>query len=281
MRASRWITLLLTLSTLASIGLVAIYVAGGGAQLEGVFLAIALGGLGTAIIVWVQFLIDAPTESEPRHSLASSAETRAAADAALDPEMISRRRFLVRALAGAASMLGLALVLPALSLGPLPGQDLFRTAWRRGLRVVGEDGNPIRPEDLTLNSVQTVFPQGFVGRPDSQTLLIKVRPADLKLPDGRDSWAPNGAVAYSKVCTHAGCPVGLYRRKSHELLCPCHQSTFDVLTGATVVFGPAARPLPQLPMEVDSDGYLVALGDFPQPVGPGFWNMTQKQSSSS
>jgi ubiquinol-cytochrome c reductase iron-sulfur subunit len=94
------------------------------------------------------------------------------------------------------------------------------------------------------------------------------------LPGERAAWAPEGCVGYSKICTHAGCPVGLYRSEAHQLLCPCHQSTFDVLRGAVPVFGPAARPLPQLPMEVDADGYLVARGDFHEPVGPSFWNVT-------
>lgn len=279
MTPSRWVSVALGISTLASISLVVIYILGGNPQVEGVALGLALGGFGTAIVIWATALLDAPTESEERHPLASSVEERAAADAALDPEQISRRRFLVRLLAGAGSALAAALVLPAFSLGPLPGQDLFRTAWKAGSRVVDETGQPIRPTDLPLNSVRTVFPEGFVGRPDSQTLLIKVRPADLQLPDGRDAWAPDGAVAYSKVCTHAGCPVGLYRARQHQLLCPCHQSTFDVLRGAKVLFGPAARPLPQLPMEVDSQGYLVAMGDFPQPIGPGFWDMTHTDSS--
>jgi ubiquinol-cytochrome c reductase iron-sulfur subunit len=276
MRSERVITLALGVSTLASIGLVVVYIAGGGAQLEGVLLGLALGGVGLSIIVWAVALLDAPTEVEERHSLASSEAVRAAADAALDPQQISRRRFLVRVLGGALSALGVALALPVFSLGPLPGQDLFRTGWRAGSRVVGGDGNPIRPGDLALNSVTTVFPQGEVGRADSQTLLIRVRPGDLQLPNGRDAWAPEGIVAYSKVCTHAGCPVGLYRRKEHQLLCPCHQSTFDVLTGANVVFGPAVRPLPQLPLDVDADGYLVAKGDFPEPIGPGFWDRTHK-----
>jgi len=189
-------------------------------------------------------------------------------------EEITRRRFLTRLLAGAGAILAAALVLPAFSLGPQPGTDLFRTAWRRGLRLVDSGNRPVRPGELVLDSVTTVFPQGFVGRADSQTLLIKVRPSDLELPTGREAWVPEGCVAYSKVCTHAGCPVGLYRAKEHLLLCPCHQSTFDVLRGAVPVFGPAARPLPQLPIEVDAEGYLAALGDFPDPIGPGFWDMT-------
>ncbi|MDP9273194.1 MAG: ubiquinol-cytochrome c reductase iron-sulfur subunit [Chloroflexota bacterium] len=274
MRAERAIVAALGVSILASLGLIVLYALGGGAQLEGILLALALGGVGAAIVIWAIALLPAPIEVEERHSLESTGEERAGAREALDPEQISRRRFLVRLLGGASAVLGAALVLPALSLGPEPGRDLFRTGWRAGSRVVDANGTPIRPGDLPLGSVQTVFPSGEVGRPDSQTLLIRVRAEDLRLAAGRADWAPQGAIGYSKICTHAGCPVGLYRAEEHALLCPCHQSTFDVLRGAVPIFGPAARPLPQLPLEVDGDGYLVARGDFPEPVGPGFWDMT-------
>jgi ubiquinol-cytochrome c reductase iron-sulfur subunit len=273
-RAERAIVVALGVSILASLGLIVLYALGGGAQLEGILLALALGGVGAAIVIWAIALLAAPIEVEERHPLESSGEERAGARDALDPEQISRRRFLVRLLGGASAVLGAALVLPALSLGPEPGRNLFRTGWRAGSRVVDANGTPIRPGDLPLGSVQTVFPSGEVGRPDSQTLLIRVRAEDLRLPAGRADWAPQGAIGYSKICTHAGCPVGLYRAEEHALLCPCHQSTFDVLRGAVPIFGPAARPLPQLPLEVDGDGYLVARGDFPEPVGPGFWDMT-------
>jgi ubiquinol-cytochrome c reductase iron-sulfur subunit len=274
MRAERAIVAALGVSILASLGLIVLYALGGGAQLEGILLALALGGVGAAIVIWAIALLAAPIEVEERHSLESSGEERAGAREALDPEQISRRRFLVRLLGGASAVLGAALVLPALSLGPEPGRDLFRTGWRAGSRVVDAKGTPIRPGDLPLGGVQTVFPSGEVGRPDSQTLLIRVRAEDLRLSAGRADWAPQGAIGYSKICTHAGCPVGLYRAEEHALLCPCHQSTFDVLRGAVPIFGPAARPLPQLPLDVDGDGYLVARGDFPEPVGPGFWDMT-------
>jgi ubiquinol-cytochrome c reductase iron-sulfur subunit len=276
MSAERGIIASLGVSVLASIALIAVYVTGGNPQLEGIALALALGGFGTTLVIWAAALLDAPAESEPRHPLTSTAEERREAMRAFDPQQISRRRFLVRLFAGAGALLGAALLLPAFSLGPQPGSDLFRTAWRKGSRLVRIDGRPVRPSDVPLESVATVFPEGFVGRPDSQTLLIRVRVQDLALPEGRQAWAPDGCVAYSKVCTHAGCPVGLYRAKQHQLLCPCHQSTFDVLRGARPVFGPAARPLPQLPMAVDADGYLVALGDFPEPIGPGFWDMTHR-----
>jgi len=270
--ASRGVALALAISIVASLALVVIYVADGSVQLQGIALALALGGMGTAIVIWAVGLIDAPIEVEERHSFMPA--QRPAAVPGVAAEEITRRRFLTRLLTGAGAILATALVLPAFSLGPQPGTDLFRTAWGRGLRLVDSGNRPVRPGDLVLDSVTTVFPQGFVGRADSQTLLIKVRPSDLELPTGREAWVPEGCVAYSKVCTHAGCPVGLYRAKEHLLLCPCHQSTFDVLRGAVPVFGPAARPLPQLPIEVDAEGYLAALGDFPDPIGPGFWDMT-------
>jgi ubiquinol-cytochrome c reductase iron-sulfur subunit len=280
-RPERIITLALLASIVASAGLLVVYIfLGGNPQAEGVLLAIALGGVGIAIVVWAVGLMHAPIESEPRHPLASTSEAHEATEEALDLDSITRRRFLVRLLGGAGAFLAAALVLPAFSLGPQPGRSLFRTAWRSGARVVGTDGKPIRADSLGENSVATVFPQDAVGRADSQTLLIKVRPEDLQLAADRKAWAPNGIVAYSKVCTHAGCPVGLYRAQEHALLCPCHQSTFDVLRGAVPTFGPAARPLPQLPLEIDGEGYLIATGDFPEPVGPAFWNLTHSGEES-
>ena len=274
MTAERWITVALGFSIVASIGLVVTYLLGGQAQVEGMLLAVALGGLGAALVIWAASLLDAQPESEEVHPLASPQTAREAAWETLSPDEITRRGFLLRLMAGAVAALAAALAIPALSLGPQPGRALFRTDWQAGARLVGADGQPVRVADLGLEAVRTVFPEGHVGSPDAQTLLIRVRPGDLALPDGRADWAPEGCVAYSKVCTHAGCPVGLYRAEDHALLCPCHQSTFDVLRGAVPTFGPAARPLPQLPLSVDADGYLVATGDFPEPVGASFWNMT-------
>ncbi len=274
MRAERAITLALGVSILASIGLLVVYAfVGANPQIEGVLLALALGGVGLGIVVWAIGLMDAPVEEEPRYPFGSESAVQAT-ERTLDVESLSRRKFLVRLLGGAGAMLAAALVLPVFSLGPQPGRALFETAWRKGSRVVGSDGQPIRAADLAEDAVQTVFPAGSVGRADSQTLLIKVRAGDLQLAADRQAWAPQGVVGYSKICTHAGCPVGLYRAEDHSLLCPCHQSTFDVLHGAVPTFGPAARPLPQLPLDVDADGYLVARSDYTEPVGPSFWNMT-------
>jgi ubiquinol-cytochrome c reductase iron-sulfur subunit len=278
MSAERAIQLLLAASMAASLALVGVYFTGfGGAPLEGLLLTVALGGVGGAIVVWAISLMHAPAETEPRHPLVSPEEQREAMEEALDLQSITRRRFLVRMLGGAGALLAAALVLPAFSLGPRPERELFETGWRRGLRLVGGDGEPIRVDDLELQSVATVFPEGAVGRPDSGTMLIRLRPSDLHLPADRQAWAPEGFVAYSKLCTHAGCPVGLYRAQDQVLICPCHQSTFDVTRGAVPVFGPAARPLPQLPLEIDADGFLVAGGGFDAPVGPSFWNLTHDE----
>ncbi len=133
-------------------------------------------------------------------------------------------------------------------------------------------GAPVRASEVPLGGLVTVFPEGAVGSADGQAVLVRVEPQLLDLPAGRDTWAPEGLLVYSKVCTHAGCPVGLYEAQHHELLCPCHQSAFNVLNGAHPTSGPAARAQPQLPIQIASDGTLIALGDFSDPVGPGYWD---------
>ena len=150
------------------------------------------------------------------------------------------------------------------------------TPWRRGSRVVDEEGELVTLNQVPEDGFLTVFPEGSAGAADAQTLLIHVRPGSLKLPPEKLAGVPEGThVAYSKICTHAGCPVGLYRAESQSLICPCHQSQFDVSDGAKPYFGPAARPLPQLPLGVDEEGILVAQGDFSEPVGPAFWDMNR------
>ena len=276
MKPERVVAVSFTLSALASIGLAVLYAAGGEPQIEGTLLGVALGGLGLGVVVWATKLLHEDEVIEER-ALLSNASARGAAEDALDDDEVTRRSLLIRLLLGAGGSLAAALAIPALSLGPRPGQSLFKTRWVAGTRLVDIDGNPVRAEMVRAGAVQTVFPEGEVGSADAQTLLLRVDPASLELPEGREEWAPEGVVGFSKICTHAGCPVGLYRAESHELLCPCHQSTFDVLKGAEPNFGPADRPLPQLPIEIDDEGFLVAKGDFSEPVGPGFWNLDGDQ----
>ncbi|HET9756074.1 MAG TPA: Rieske 2Fe-2S domain-containing protein [Candidatus Limnocylindrales bacterium] len=273
----RWIERLVAaafaLTMLSGLALLAVYGLGGQTQVEGVLLAICLGALGFGIVVWAQELMETPIAVEERHALAS--QTGPAVSKIMDEEAgFTRRTLLVRMLLGALGGLAAALAIPALSLGPAPGRELFVTSWAPGRRLVDIDGIPVRAADLEIGSAATVFPEGDAGSAQAQTLLIRVEPDALRLSPDRLANAPNGYVAYSKVCTHAGCPVGLYRAPDHMLICPCHQSTFDVLQGAIPVFGPAGRALPQLPIAMAEDGTFTALGDFPEPVGPAFWNLT-------
>jgi ubiquinol-cytochrome c reductase iron-sulfur subunit len=268
------IVIAFTLSGAASVAFIVAYFYGANTQLEGLFLAVSLGALGLGFVAWAKALMPGGHYVEEREPLPSSVEQRRAAadDFAESRGEIGRRRMLGRLLAGAAGLFGVAALFPIASLGPSPGRTLFRTAWNAGARVVTSSGLPIRLEDLGVGQLITVFPDGYTDSSDSQAVLIRVQPAELDLQAGREDWAPDGAIAYSKVCTHAGCPVGLYEQEENRLFCPCHQSIFDALRGAEPTAGPATRPLPQLPLDVDEDGFLIARGDFPEPVGPGFWN---------
>jgi ubiquinol-cytochrome c reductase iron-sulfur subunit len=258
----------------AAVGLCVVYGLGGQVQLEGTLLFFALGGLAVGFIMWGQRLLPQGPYVQGRHPLTSGAEDQAETTETFEEgaEELERRTLLIRLLTGAFVTLGAALVFPVRSLGDRPGGSLFRTAWRRGSRVVDEHDQPVRPGDLDVGGVVTVFPAGSNGSADSQTLLIKLAPGEYRARPGREDWAAGDVVAFSKVCTHAGCPVGLYEPVTHRLYCPCHQSVFAVLDAAEPRSGPATRPLPQLPLAVDGAGFLIAQGDYHEPIGPGFWN---------
>jgi ubiquinol-cytochrome c reductase iron-sulfur subunit len=262
------------LAIVGGAGAAVVYAAGGQPQAEGVFLALSLGGIGVGLVSWAKRLIPSDIVVENRPVLGSSEEELAEVEAGFaEHDPLPRRRLLRALLVGSVGALGVALLFPVRSLGPRPGRGLKETAWREGgLRLVTADGEPVAATDLNVNGVLTVFPDGHVGAEDAQTLLLHLRPGVFNTPSGREGWAVGDQVAFSKVCTHAGCPVGLFEEQSNRLLCPCHQSTFDVSEACQPVFGPATRPLPQLPLDVDDDGFLIATGDFSAPIGPGFWD---------
>jgi ubiquinol-cytochrome c reductase iron-sulfur subunit len=240
-------------------------------------------GIGLGAIHWAKTLMPDDEVVTPRKPMRSSDEDRAEAVAALKEGAagagLGRRKLIRNSLLGALAPLGLLALLPLRDLGPLPGAKLTGTAWKAGKRMVTDPtGNPVKAADLRIGEVVHVLPEGIdeMEHPLNEeakatTLVIRLEPDELREDPDRADWSYNGIVAYSKICTHVGCPVGLYEQQTHHLLCPCHQSTFDVTQHCKVIFGPAARALPQLPIGVDDEGYLISTDDFQEPIGPSFW----------
>ena len=279
-------------------------IAGFGAQnlAFGLTLAGTLLFIGIGIIQWARKLMADQEIVEYRHPSSSSEEDRAAAVAALNTGLeesgIARRPLVRNSLLGAVGLAGVPLLVGLWDLGPTnakvtreqpyPGAGLEHTVWKKGMRVVRDVvGTPIKPSDLQLGDLVNAEPEGLfkdpetgepleglalqVGKSKGAVVVVRMQPDEIIPGKGRENWSVDGIVCYSKICTHVGCPISLYERTTHHLLCPCHQSTFDLADSARVVFGPAARPLPQLPLEVDAEGYLVAQSDFTEPVGPSYW----------
>jgi ubiquinol-cytochrome c reductase iron-sulfur subunit len=306
-RAERLVAALFVLAFIAGCGFIAAYVGlevgqatipkGANAVVAelrsnlalGISLSVALLALGTGSMIWVRHLTPDIEISEERHDLQSEPADRKAfqhefAEGAAYSQ-ITKRPLIRRTMLLATAPLALAPLVLLRDLGPLPQTDLRHTVWRKGLRAVTLGGlRPLRPADIpTPGSLITVIPEGYADDDDALAkagvILIKFAPGELHVPTNYDggtlvstmNWTIDNIVAYSKICTHVGCPVALYEQTTHHILCPCHQSTFDAANGANVIFGPAARALPQLPLTTDADGYLVAASDFTQPVGPSFW----------
>jgi ubiquinol-cytochrome c reductase iron-sulfur subunit len=306
-RAERLVAALFVLAFLAGCGFIAAYVGievgvgqipkGANAVVAmlrsnmalGTSLAVALLALGAGSIIWVRHLTPDIEIAEERHDLTSEPADRAAfqkefAEGAAISQ-VTKRPLIRRTMLLATAPLALAPLVLLRDLGPLPQTDLRHTVWKKGLRAVTLGGlRPLRPADMsTPGSLITVIPEGYASDQNALAkagvILIKFAPGELHVPTNHDggtlvstmNWTVDNIVAYSKICTHVGCPVALYEQTTHHILCPCHQSTFDAANGANVIFGPAARALPQLPLMVDSEGYLAAASDFTQPVGPSFW----------
>jgi ubiquinol-cytochrome c reductase iron-sulfur subunit len=255
----------------------------------GLALSVAVLGLGFGALIWVRHIMPDYEMVEERHELRSTDAERAAFAEyfaeATGASQFAKRPIVRRTLMLATLPLAAIPIVVLRDLGPLPGTSLRHTVWSPGRRLlVYGTNNPITPAQFSAPGQSiTIVPDGYTDDLDAlakaTVTLIKFRPGELDIPTsyqgstliGTMNWTVDNIVAYSRICTHVGCPVGLYEQTTHHLLCPCHQSTFDASTGATVIFGPAPRPLPQLPLTVDAQGYLVARSDFTQPVGPSFW----------
>jgi ubiquinol-cytochrome c reductase iron-sulfur subunit len=282
---------LLLLATVAAAGFIAVYALDrlpAQTQLLGLTIGLAFAFLAGAAVIASRLLVPVEQISEPYPPPEHPEEQEQVLQLVEESgERMTRSGLLKVAAGGAGATLGAALLAPAASLGPVLNPDVLRRSpWRRGLRLVDSKGRPIRALEVEGKAIYTAFPAGRshdeLGAP---VVVVRVDQSQLDLPGGRDPevWAPDGIVAYSKICTHAGCAVALYRTPLNEptslspaLVCPCHYSTFDPATGASVLFGPAGRPLPQLPLEIDGDGTLRAGGDFSGPVGPSWWGVRWK-----
>ncbi len=252
----------------------------------GIGMALSLLGIGFGAVHWAKTLMPDNEVSEERHAARSSDEARQQAleivKLADGESGFTRRKLIRRTLYGALAFFPIPAVVIFGDLGPVVGDTLKKTMWEPGTRLTRDPtGIPIKASEVTIGSVFHVIPEGLSEleehkleeKAKAAVLLVRVNPADLKEDPAKASWSYDGIVAYSKICTHVGCPVALYEQHTHHLLCPCHQSTFDLADHCKVIFGPASRPLPQLPITVDDEGYLVAQSDFLEPVGPSFWDM--------
>ena len=255
----------LLLAILGSAGFIVAYATGGDHLYEGVGITVGAAGLCAAALGWAFWIVPGEIVVDEIETYPSSPAERAVENqvVAHDVRAITRPRLLIALLGASVASFVAALAVPFRSLGPAPGSTLFHTRWRRGEALAREDGRVLHVDDLNVDSTLTIFPQNAIGDAQSAATLIR-------LPAGAAGTA-SGYVAYSRLCTHAGCPVALYRAAARQLLCPCHQSVFDVVADGAVLAGPADHALPRLPIEVGSDGVLRATGDFPEPVGPGFW----------
>jgi ubiquinol-cytochrome c reductase iron-sulfur subunit len=276
----------------------------------GLCLTVTLLGMGAGMIQWARKLMGDHEIVEMRHPASSSQEDREAAVAILQTGLeesgLARRPLVRNSLLAAGGVLGLLPVIMLRDLGPLPGDKLDHTLWDldtwtpemqswwqtqdRSLQRVVRDvvGTPIKVTELEVGDLVNAEPEVMfavddttqeplvegtdllVGKSKAAVILHRMLPGDIVSAQTLN-WSVDGIVCYSKICTHVGCPISLNERTTHHLLCPCHQSTFDLADSGRVLFGPAARALPQLELAVDDEGYLAAKGDFTEPVGPSFW----------
>jgi ubiquinol-cytochrome c reductase iron-sulfur subunit len=297
-RSERAVALMFTLSMLATVGFIASYVIFPVDQIVyiwpfghvsalnfslGLTLGLALFLIGAGAVHWARTLMSDVEVADDRHAIEAEPEVKAKvmADfaAGAKESAIGRRKLIRNTMFGALALVPLSGVVLLRDLGPLPEKKLRKTLWAKGKQLVNMNTmEPLRPEDVVVGSLTFAMPEGLEeDAHDFQSqiakaalMIIRIEPDNIKDKRERE-WAHEGIVAFSKICTHVGCPISLYEQQTHHVLCPCHQSTFDLSDGARVIFGPAGHPLPQLRIGVNSEGNLEALGDFEEPVGPAFW----------
>ncbi|MEE1746023.1 MULTISPECIES: Rieske 2Fe-2S domain-containing protein [unclassified Streptomyces] len=297
-RSERAVAFMFTLSMLATVGFIASYVIfpvdkivyiwpfGHVSALNfslGLTLGVALFAIGAGAVHWARTLMSDVEVADDRHAIEATPEVKAKvlADFAAGAEesAFGRRKLIRNTMFGALALVPLSGVVLLRDLGPLPEKKLRNTLWAKGKQLINMNTmEPLRPEDVAVGSLTFAMPEGLTEEAEdfqnqiakAALMIIRIQPENIKDKRERE-WAHEGIVAFSKICTHVGCPISLYEQQTHHVLCPCHQSTFDLSDGARVIFGPAGHALPQLRIGVNSEGNLEALGDFDEPVGPAFW----------
>jgi ubiquinol-cytochrome c reductase iron-sulfur subunit len=246
--------------------------------------------IGVAVIHWARTLMSDEEMVEDRHSSASPDADREAIGSDLtwgiEKTGIARRGMIGKALAGALGVLALPALVPLADMGPWPTaalrkETIEKTIWAQGIRLVNDvTYKPLKAADLEVGQLVNAQPENLhdlhgtefqVAKAKAAIIIVRMDPNTIKIPASRRDWQVGGILCYSKICTHVGCPISLWEQQTHHLLCPCHQSTFDLGNSGLVVFGPAARALPQLPITIDAEGYLIAKSDFTVPVGPSYF----------
>jgi ubiquinol-cytochrome c reductase iron-sulfur subunit len=297
-RSERTVAMLFTVSMLATLGFIAAYVTipndrsifvfpiGHISALNfalGLTLGVALFTIGAGAVHWARTLMSDMEIADERHPIEAPPEVKSKVVADFQQgakeSQFGRRKLIRNTMFGALALFPLSGVMLLRDLGPLPGTKLRHTIWSKGKLLVNMNTNqPLRPSDVAVGSLTFAKPEGLeetnedfqVQIAKAALMIVRLQPENIK--DKKElEWSHEGIVAYSKICTHVGCPISLYEQQTHHVLCPCHQSTFDLSDGARVIFGPAGHALPQLRIGVNADGYLEALGDFEEPVGPAFW----------
>jgi ubiquinol-cytochrome c reductase iron-sulfur subunit len=284
---------LLGLCSLSALGFVLVYAFANHLPAVNQLLGLTLGGafifLAVALIVVGLKLVPTEEVVEPYPPFEHPGEQQVLHEVLEESgSRFSRGGLFKLGLLGAGGALGLALLTPAVSFGPLfQVRQFLGTPWRRGRRLVDEHGKPYRASDIEHDNFYLAFPEGTPEADKEQMgaslIVFRLPPSSLRLPPGlRDFPADGGILAYSRICTHAGCAITMLRAPLFQpdepkpaLVCPCHYSTFDPTTGGTVLFGPAGRALPMLPIAVDGKGYLRAKGNFDEPVGPSWWGVRE------
>jgi len=254
----------------------------------GLGMAISLFFIGMGAIHWAKTLMPDVEVVAQRHEFRSPDSDRkdfvSAVKEGAAASGLGRRSLIKRSLGAALGLSALSPLILLRDLGPLPGKELEKTTWKTGTHLVTDPGNRrIKASDLEVGAVAQVLPE--IEDPEHRklsdiakdaVLLIRLRPEEFNLEADRLAMTHDGIIAFSKICSHMGCAVALYEQQTKHLLCPCHQSTFDVTRAAKVIFGPSARPLPQLDITIDDEGYLVARQPFSEPVGPSFWERSSQ-----